>query len=144
MTRSALIALALVVLMVGAAGGFWFFRLRTQPMPVAVRNETAAEVTLHVNGVPANLLPSARRCEEGVSRHDPDFMATLQPGQEGWFCRTARGGRTGSRLCYEARTAAGEVLAAVQWNGDDWAAHNSTLVIGTSDQPKECHVTIGG
>lgn len=144
MTRGALGALALVIVMVGAAAGFWFFRLRTQPMPVAVHNQTATEITLYVNGVPARLLPAARGCEGGSSRHDPDFMSTLQQGEMGWFCRTARGGRTSSRLCYEARTADGAVLAAVQWNGDDWEEHNAALVVGTTDQPQECHVSVGG
>lgn len=144
MTRGVLGALALVLLMVGGTAGFWFFRLRTQPMPVAVRNQTAADVMLYVNGVPARLLTAAGGCADGDARRDADFVPLLKPGEEGWFCRTARGGRTGSHLCYEARTASGDVLAAVQWNGDDWIEHGSALVIGTGDQPEECHVTVGG
>lgn len=134
-------ALLFLAVLVSAAVGFWFFRLRTQPMPVAVHNGTATEITLYVNGVPARLLTAAGGCADS---RDAAPAPTLKAGEEGWFCRTARGGRTGSRLCYEARAADGTVLAAVQWNGDDWAAHGGRLEVRPDDPRRECHVTVGG
>jgi hypothetical protein len=134
-------ALALIVVLVSAAVGFWFFRLRTQPMPVVVQNATPAAITVFVNGVPAELITAESGCTAAGSATS---VPSLGPGASGWFCRTSRGGRTGSRLCYEARTADGTVLAAVQWNGDDWDAHGSRLEVRPDDPRRECHVTVGG
>ncbi|MCX6023467.1 MAG: hypothetical protein NTZ05_17400 [Chloroflexi bacterium] len=131
--------IAMVTLMVW---GFWFFRLRALPMPVAVRNDSAGVVTMYVNGVPARLLTSDKGCDgDGEARRDAAFTDKLAPGESGWFCRVRRGTRTGMRLCYEARTADGAVLSAVQWGSDEWAAHGFALEVQPNGGRRECSVT---